>query len=200
MAASYRRRTHPSGPPPGEREFRAAQGTYAHELVAEIARRSRTESPAVIDAALWAIAGEVVTDEIWGRRTRTARLVATGQASIYRSCFLPPQDWILVGTEVEIDGGRLDAVWELPENGGIIYDEIKSSQSLRIPHGPGPTADQVARYIDYGRRTLGESFIGVRLIFLASPGSSRLVTPTSSTLLAETRFWFESRLDQAQAV
>jgi hypothetical protein len=202
MAPNYRQRSHPSGPPPGEREFRIAQGTYTHELVAEVARRSRTEPPAFIDAALRSMAAEVVSDAIWGRRTRTARLVACGQAAIYKSCFLPPQNWILLGTEVEIEGGRLDALWEIPEFGGVLYDEVKTSQSLRIPTGPGPTAEQVARYVDHGVRnsTPERPFIGVRLLFLASPGSSRLVTPTGSRLLSETEFWFEARLERARVV
>lgn len=170
--------------------YAVSLGTITHALVGCLATECRGLAGAGLGAALWSAACGLATVERFGRRARAARMSAAGAAAVYHRYFLPPPEWTLTGCEVDIEGGRIDLVWEL-EGSTVIFDELKLAFGRSRPRGVGPTDRQVRRYLAYGHATYGERFGGVRLLLLGAPRHSRLVGPGSQLrLLSDTSLWF----------
>jgi len=191
-------RTGPMTPPDGvSRDGHAAPvrldpaitGALAHLTIADIARLSRTATEPELLERAWSLAGTLVRDAGLGSRARCCRLEIAGAAGVYVRYFLPPVSWTLVGSEVEIDDGRLDLVWAT--EGAVLYDELKLTAGHGLPTGEGPTRRQAARYSVHGSATYGERFAGVRLVLLGAPRHSQLIGPGAALQrLIDTPFWF----------
>lgn len=167
-------------------------GELAHLAIAQIAAIGRAEGQGDLGPRAWSIAGELVRGRPQlGYRSRAARLSVASAAAVYAGYFLPPAGWHLIGSEIEIPGGRLDLGWR-SEDDLIIYDEIKLAASQGSKRGDGPTSRQVARYAAYGVAEHGAQFAGVRLILLGTPRRSMLVGPGDRLVrLTDTALWFE---------
>jgi len=147
-------------------------GDRAHRTIARIlAGEPLPENRAAFSLRVLDAAREVL--EEWPATTERKRALLIGTstyASAYMRRFAPGAPWLFSGAEVALGSGRADLVFENQQTHQVGVDEIKAGASRR-----GHTAgrEQVLRYLAGGRQKWGASFIGVRLIWLASPFSSQ---------------------------
>lgn len=159
-------------------------GAFTHALVASMVRESGW--PTGAGMALWILAkaGALLASIGATSRRRAALQKAASLASVYAQAFRPRPDWGFIGAELELEGERIDLVFQAPE--GVLFDEIKTSADA-LGIGESATAAQVGRYVAAGLRTYGKRFQGVRVITLALPRRSSFVSPDGTwTPLAAT--------------
>ncbi|HEY3334665.1 MAG TPA: hypothetical protein VGK16_05445 [Candidatus Limnocylindrales bacterium] len=171
-------------------------GTRVNRLCALVAREGQELDEAKIADLTWAAATADLQDRPTDNRNRgrATRLMVAAFAASYGRYMLPTRDWRLVGVEEVLGpGARVDQHWVRVADGAHLYDEIKTA--LRPGNlGPGPTRDQLDRYVEAGVGRWGSKFIGVRLLYVAAPRRSRLFRPGGrSVLLEDTELWFEGR-------
>jgi hypothetical protein len=166
-------------------------GEQAHRAVAAIARLGRRAGMPALEEAAWEVAGELMAKHRdLGLRARAGRLVVGSAAAVYARVFLPPASWTLRDAEVDIEGGRLDLVWDT-DDARVVYDEVKLVGSLDRPRGEGRTSRQVRAYLAHGNITHGDAFGGVRLVLLGAPRHSMLIGPGERRArLVDTPLWF----------
>jgi hypothetical protein len=104
-----------------------------------------------------------------GSRQRTACAVASYFVRFHRP------NWRFAGAEVALGTGRVDLVWELPEQ-RVLVDELKLG-SLGEAIEDAATLAQIDRYRQAGRERWAERFAGVRLLPLTSPGRALFFPP-----------------------
>lgn len=167
-------------------------GHAVHKVIGSVALLGREAGATRLREVAWTTAGDLLADpsKKLGLRKRAAQLVVASTAAVYARIFLPPCDWTLLGTEVAIDGGRIDLVWRV-DDGRVVYDELKLGGSLDLPRGPGRTSRQVHAYADHGLAAHGAAFAGVRLCLLGAPRQSLLIGPGAAVRrLIDTELWF----------
>jgi hypothetical protein len=163
-----------------------------HELIATIAARDPRDDVATLLAEISSLAPALACRQSGlGSRTRAATLVAMTSAATYVRRFLPPPTCRLIGTEMPVEGGRVDLVWGTGAD-GIIYDEVKLASGAGSHMVDGAALQQVLRYATAGRARHGDAFLGVRLLLLGAPRSSLFFDPAGrQQLLSGTRFQFD---------
>lgn len=88
-------------------------------------------------------------------------------ATVYVDPFAPPQLVHLLGTEVEFTGVRFDLVWTIGAHQWA--DEIKSAGDRLTPR----LAYQCQ--LTAGAERWGSAFLGVRVVWLQTPGRELLI-------------------------
>lgn len=94
------------------------------------------------------------------------RQAVIGAVGSYFSRFYRAE-WKFLGAEVNLGTGRVDLVWETPDD-LVVIDELKLAAFADMVDDP-KTVAQAERYVDAGVAWWGELFAGVRLLPLLSP-------------------------------
>lgn len=109
------------------------------------------------------------------RRQAAIQRLATGTASYFR-LFAPDETWVYLGAQVAGTECRFDFVFE-GADGMVVADELKTGRAASRA-ARGLFDEQVARQVKAGGAKWGESFLGVRVLFLAAPRASFLARPS----------------------
>jgi hypothetical protein len=108
------------------------------------------------------------------RRQAAIQRLASGTASYFRF-FALDETWTYLGSEIAGEECRFDFVFE-GSDGMIVADELKTGRAA--DRGARRLFDeQIARQVTAGGVKWGESFLGVRALFLAAPRASFLARP-----------------------
>ncbi|MDQ3675561.1 MAG: hypothetical protein M3401_01975 [Actinomycetota bacterium] len=141
-------------------------GQAAHEVIADLAaladHRRRSQIVSLVSEAL----------ERRSTASPALRRRLTALATIYADGFAPPQPARLLGAEVEFFGVRFDLVWNTGTH--LWADEIKSAGSRLTPQ----IAHQCQRQLHAGQARWGAAFMGVRAVWLQTPGRALLISNT----------------------
>lgn len=162
---------------PDER-FDILVGDRAHRTIGHVlAGAPLPESRAAFAMRVLDATREVIDAHPAATDRKRALLIGTSTyASAYLRRFKPNPPWLFVGSEVTVATGRVDLVFQNEQTAEFIVDEIKAGASRA---GQTTAREQVLRYIAGGVEAWGSFFIGVRLLWLASPHSSQFYGPKS---------------------
>ncbi len=138
-------------------------GRAIHEVIADLA--------AVVDHPRRRQIVPAVSQALERRSTASPALRRrlTAMATVYVDRFAPPQLVHLLGTEVEFTGVRFDLVWTIGAHQWA--DEIKSAGDRLTPR----LAHQCQRQLTAGAERWGSAFLGVRVVWLQTPGRGLLI-------------------------
>lgn len=160
----------------------SAIGQAAHQVIARLLREGvREPSPEVLFRA---VASHPVCQNAPVYR-QAARQRLTAAVAVYFRFLLPDAGWGLVGDEVQLEGARLDLLWE-HRSGRVRADELKAGRAVQAVEAQSLAA-QLARQLEAGAAAYGERFVGVRVLVLAAPSHSFEVTSADLTVLREGR-------------
>jgi len=138
-------------------------GRAIHEVIADLA--------AVVDHPRRRQIVPAVSQALERRSTASPALRRrlTALATVYVDRFAPPTLVRLLGTEVEFNGVRFDLVWTIGAHQWA--DEIKSAGDRLTPR----LAHQCQRQLTAGAERWGSAFLGVRVVWLQTPGRELLI-------------------------
>lgn len=172
-----------------EPTFAAEVGVRVGMVIASLVARKRRTLGYHLGEVLLAATNAAFEERPMQRQAKAARQRVAGLAAVYYRNFLPPADWVFLGAELPLRGGRVDLAWELPDR-RVIVDELKAvgySDRLLLPE----TRVQVERYLAAGAERWGGRFAGMRLIALGAPYHSLYVPNLRDRVaLADTAFFF----------
>lgn len=165
-AINQRRRTQ-SGDPRGDPWLMPDHfGKAVHEVIADLAaladHRRRSQIASLVSQAL----------ERRSTASPALRRRLTALATIYADRFAPPHLVRLLGAEVDFFGARFDLVWNTGTH--LWADEIKSAGDRLTPQ----LADQCQHQLQAGQARWGAAFVGVRVVWLQTPGRGLLISNT----------------------
>ncbi len=143
-------------------------GTAAHAVIASLVAQTLQPSPSEI-VRVCAQHPSACRGSIARRMMVRARLVAASSSYFFN--YPPGADWVFVGSEVRLDGARIDLLWKTPA--GYVIDELKTSGLGGIDDPK--IAAQVERELAAGRAAFGAAFYGVRLLHLGAPGGAEFI-------------------------
>lgn len=141
-----------------------AAGRVAHRVIAEALSADRLPDHGWLQARVDTFSSSLGNS----LNARRMRINAYTSAAKYLSSLRPTAARLLCA-EQSIAGTRPDLVWEL-QSGGIFFDELKTGRYVTVQR----VADQACRQMESGWAEYGCSFIGVRVISIASPARSLL--------------------------
>lgn len=143
-------------------------GKAVHEVVADLAairaHRRRSQIVPMVSQALdrRATAGPALRRRL------------TGLATTYADLFAPPQQVHLLGAEVALADARFDLLWTTGTHQWA--DEIKSAGDRLTEQ----LARQCERQLRAGSAEWGAAFVGVRVLWLQTPGRELLISSCST--------------------
>lgn len=147
-----------------------ATGHLVHSALADLLTADRLDQPPPV------LRGWVARRLSWldpaYRQVLTAR-VGTALVRYARHCRRAPS-WRFLGAEVNAEDVRLDLLF-IDAHGRIEADEVKSGADPRIGLRDS-VRRQVASQVAAGRGVFGARFAGVRLVVLADPRQTVLIT------------------------
>jgi hypothetical protein len=91
-----------------------------------------------------------------------------------------PTTWKLLGTEIQGPNCTFDIVWQHTSSGRVLVDELKTGKAGDLVGGQ-ELDEQLERECRGGRELYDRRFVGVRLLILAAPRRSFLVSPDART-------------------
>lgn len=145
-------------------------GQAVHEVITDLAAVSQRRRQSEIVAA--------VTRALVRRSTASPALRRrlTALATTYVDRFMPLGTVRLLGAEVEAIGARFDLIWT---TGSYHWaDEIKSAGDRLTER----LAQQCQRQLDAGEECWGATFVGVRVVWLQTPGRELLIARSATVL------------------
>ncbi|ROR90980.1 hypothetical protein [Nocardioides aurantiacus] len=158
-------------------------GVLTHRVIGEVAPHAQNipdVTGTVMADLVRSTVARVVADRTLGRLDR-ARIRVTGLTVQYVREYLPPLGVDFLGTELAAGGGRVDLAWYHPAV-GVWFDELKTWRHARAGLDT-ETWVQVRRYLDAGKTTFGDAFVGVRLLTLGNRRAC--ITITSNGLIED---------------
>lgn len=148
-------------------------GRVIHQVIAELAQRTRDPTVEEIKAAVSARLSDFAPIE-----ARSHRQNIVAGAAVYFRRFRLPDTWHFIGAETQLGAGRVDLLWS-HQRGDVILDEIKTGQPRQL-HLTA-TRQQVHRYLTESLDRWGYAVRGIRLLSTQDPGQSLFVTPDGAT-------------------
>lgn len=163
--------------PLNERDWSATVGRVTHRVVQDLVRVAPTLSRYQLGEEILERV-RVQVREAGINRQPQARGRAVGMVVRYLTGFAAPAGWSVLGTELTVDGGRVDVAWA-HEDGRVLFDEIKGvrGQSYGLTTGQ---LTQASRHCAAGAARFGDRFVGVRVVMVMNTAHSVLVTPGGS--------------------
>ena len=160
--------------PLNERDWSATVGRITHQVVQDLVRVVPSLSRHQLGEELLERVRTQVREAKINRQPQ-ARGRAVGMAVRYLTGFAAPAGWSVLGTELAVDGGRVDVAWAHAD-GRVMFDEIKGVRGQHYGLTTGQLA-QVTRHCAAGEARFGDRFVGVRVVMVMNTAHSVLVTP-----------------------
>lgn len=144
-------------------------GQAVHEVITDLAAASQRCESEVVAAVTRALVRRSTASPALRRRL-------TALATTYADRFMPLGAVCLLGAEVEAIGARFDLIWT---TGSYHWaDEIKSAGDRLTER----LAQQCQRELDAGDERWGAAFVGVRVVWLQTPGRELLIARSATGL------------------
>jgi hypothetical protein len=153
-------------------------GQLAHLIIGELVQDGHRQPDA--RALMTAVARHSVTRNVSVyRQAATQQLLTT--SSLYFRLFVPTSQWTLLGAEVRAKSTRFDLVWTSETDKAVLVDEIKTGRAA-TSRDRAAVEEQLARQLAAGGDAYGDSFLGVRVLWLAAPRASFLARPSGQRI------------------
>lgn len=151
----------------------AQVGQLAHRVIADLLSSMPEKSAELTWAeVLDRVDRRMASD---GYRDRAARQLVTAAALAYLRA-APPAPWRFLRAEVALPGVRLDLLWELPDTGRLLVDEVKTG----LAGADTPAArEQGLRYLRAIRDQ--DPHASVRLVSTREPETGQILSDEGST-------------------
>lgn len=158
---------------PGHKTWHVAVGNFVHACCAAHADLRNLPSHEVALSVIEWVNAHARHAQVFGNLPK-ARATIASNANAYLTQYAPGPDANFLGAEIEVEGGRIDLAWFVPDL-GIVVDEIKTVRQVHL-RTDNPGIAQCHRYVDAGLAQWGDQFAGVRYLPLSHPADALFIT------------------------